>query len=229
MDITDALAPASDQLDAIELVSPRTFTIDTGSRLGQREGKTVAEIRLVDFPRVWRPSKGMLDALVAAWKTTDATQWVGHSLTLYNDPEVMFGREKTGGVRVSHVSHIDKPMVVTIRAGSGRTKPWRLQPLTETAPAAPKRAAAKPAADAPTRDQLAAIGEAFTAAGITDNDAKAKFLTDTVGRVMQGWGDLTATDAVTVLDALKALTPTDPDPWATTQAAVNARDEQEAS
>ena len=61
MDITDALAPKSDQLDAVELVNPRTFTIDTGSRLGTREGATVAEIRLVGFPRVWRPSKGMLD------------------------------------------------------------------------------------------------------------------------------------------------------------------------
>jgi hypothetical protein len=153
MDITDALAPVSDQLDAIELAAPRTFTIDTGSRLGQREGKTVAEIRLVDFPRVWRPSKGMLDALVGAWKTTDATQWVGHSLTLYNDTEVMFGREKTGGVRVSHVSHIDKPMTVTIRAGSGRTKPWRLQPLPD-AQTKPSRKAAESVA--PTAAQVAA-------------------------------------------------------------------------
>ena len=29
MDITDALAPTSDQLDAIELVNPRTFMIGT--------------------------------------------------------------------------------------------------------------------------------------------------------------------------------------------------------
>ncbi|HEY4753477.1 MAG TPA: hypothetical protein VIH37_09340, partial [Candidatus Limnocylindrales bacterium] len=69
MDITDALAPTSDQLDAVELVNPRTFTIDTGSALGKREGKTVAEVRLVDFPRVWRPSKGMLDVLAACWGT----------------------------------------------------------------------------------------------------------------------------------------------------------------
>ena len=44
MDITDALAPTSDQLDAIELVNPRTFTIDIGSRLGSRDGKTVAQL-----------------------------------------------------------------------------------------------------------------------------------------------------------------------------------------
>lgn len=129
MDITDALAPTSDQLDAIELVNPRTFTIDTGSSLGKREGKTVAEVRLVDFPRVWRPSKGMLDVLAACWNT-DAKQWVGHRVTLYNDPDVMFGKEKVGGIRIRALSHIDKPRTVLIRAaGAGRKQAWHVEPL----------------------------------------------------------------------------------------------------
>lgn len=130
MDISDALAPTSDQLDAVELVTPRTFTIDTGSRLGKREGKTVAEIRLVGFDRVWRPSKGMLDVLAKCWGT-DGSKWVGHRVTLYNDTEVMFGREKTGGIRISHLSHIDGVQTVSIRAGGGRTKPWKVRPLAE--------------------------------------------------------------------------------------------------
>lgn len=135
MDITDALAPTSDQLDAIELVNPRTFTIDAGSRLGKREGKTVAEIRLVDFPRVWRPSKGMLDVLAACWGI-DGTQYVGRRVTLYNDPEVMFGREKTGGVRISHLSHIDGARDVSIRAPGqgGRKQQWHVEPLADAAP-----------------------------------------------------------------------------------------------
>lgn len=138
MDITDALAPASDQLDAVELVNPRTFTIDTGSALGKRDGKVVAEIRLVDFPRVWRPSKGMLDVLAACWGT-DGKQYVGRSVTLYNDPEVMFGRDKVGGIRISHLSHIDGPRDVRIRAtgGAGRKQTWRVNPLTASAPVAP--------------------------------------------------------------------------------------------
>ena len=141
MDITDALAPTSDQLDAIELVNPRTFTIDTGSRLGQREGKTVAEIRLVDFPRVWRPAKGMLDLLADCWGT-DAKTWVGRRVTVYNDREVMFGREKTGGVRISHLSDIDKARDVSIRAnGAGKRRMWHVEPLVESAPTdAPNRA-----------------------------------------------------------------------------------------
>jgi hypothetical protein len=147
VDITDALAPVSDQLDAIELVNPRTFTIDTGSRLGKREGKTVAEIRFVDFDRVWRPSKGMLDLLAACW-TTDAKTWVGHRVTVYNDPNVMFGRDKVGGVRISHLSHIDGPRTVKIRgAGTdGRKLDWHVEALTDAAPTTTEPTAADVAA-----------------------------------------------------------------------------------
>lgn len=135
MDITDALAPTSDQLDAVELVNPRTFTIDTGSRLGSRDGKTVAEIRLVGFDRVWRPSKGMLDVLARCWGTKGEL-WAGRSVTLYNDPEVTFGKDKVGGIRISHLSHIDGPVTVMIRGRGqgGRKIPWPVKPL-ENAPA----------------------------------------------------------------------------------------------
>jgi len=141
MDITDALAPKSDQLDAVELVNPRTFTIDTGSRLGTREGATVAEIRLVDFPRVWRPSKGMLDVLAKCWGT-DGKAWAGRSVTLYNDPEVTFGKDKVGGIRISHLSHIDGPVTVAIRGrGQGARKiAWPVKPLVVAAQPPPPAA-----------------------------------------------------------------------------------------
>jgi len=167
MDITEALAPASDQLDAVELVNPRTFTIDTGSSLGQRDGKTVAEIRLLNFARVWRPSKGMLDVLAACWGT-DAKQWVGHQVTVYNDPEVMFGKDKVGGVRISHLSHIDKARTVTIRgAGAGRKKQWPVQPLTEAV--APKPPTSAEIASCATADELMALWESST----KDDDTRA--------------------------------------------------------
>jgi len=146
MDITDALAPTSDQLDAVELVNPRTFTIAEGSRLGSRDGKTVVEIRLVDFPRVWRPSKGMLDVLAKCWGT-DGKVWAGRRVTLYNDPEVTFGKEKPGGIRISHLSHIDKARNVTIRGrGVGKVQAWRVEPLPD-APPAPTEAQATTEAD----------------------------------------------------------------------------------
>jgi hypothetical protein len=146
MDITDALAPTSDQLDAVELVNPRTFTIAEGSRLGTRDGKTVVEIRLVGFPRVWRPSKGMLDVLAKCWGT-DGKAWPGRRVTLYNDPEVTFGKEKPGGVRISHLSHIEKARDVTIRGrGAGKVQLWHVEPLTDP-PAEPTEADVRASTD----------------------------------------------------------------------------------
>lgn len=130
MDITAALAPKSDQLDAIELVEPRTFTVDTGSRVGQRDGRAVVEIRLVDLDRVWRPSKGMLDVIAACWGL-DSSKWAGHRVTLYNDREVKFGPDKVGGTRISHISEIDGPRKLQIRGAgsSGRKQTWHVEPL----------------------------------------------------------------------------------------------------
>lgn len=168
MDITDALAPNSDQLDAIELVTPRTFTIAAGGRLAVRDGKTVAEIALEGFPRVWRPSKGMLDVLARCWGS-DAKQWVGRRVTLYNDPDVMFGKDRVGGIRVSHLSHIDGPQTVNIRAsGRGRSpKPWKVEPLTD-APVDPAKVDAAHAAinQATTTQKLDEIAAHATRIGI---------------------------------------------------------------
>ena len=80
MDITETLAPKSDQLDAVDLLGgPRTFTI-TGVKAGNEEQPV--QISLAEFPRVWRPGKSMRRALAAAWGT-DAKAWVGRRVTLY--------------------------------------------------------------------------------------------------------------------------------------------------
>ena len=193
-DIIDALAPTSDQLDAIELVNPRTFTIDTGSALGKRDGKTVAEIRLVGFDRVWRPSKGMLDLLADCW-STDAKTWVGRRVTVYNDREVMFGREKTGGVRISHLSDIDKARDVSIRAnGAGKRRMWHVEPLVESTPAA---------APAPTRPDVIAC---------TDVDA-----------LRDMWRISGAEMRALIQTRIAELKPAD-DAWTATAAQVDARD-----
>lgn len=44
MDITDALAPNSDQLDAIELVTPLTFTTATAGLPATERRATIEEI-----------------------------------------------------------------------------------------------------------------------------------------------------------------------------------------
>lgn len=141
MDISDSLAPSSDQLDAIELVAgPRTFTITEVSRGSDEQP---VQISLADFPRYWRPGKSMRRVLAAAWGT-DASKYVGRRVTLYNDPDVMFGRDKTGGTRIAAMSHIEKPVTVPLIIKRGQVKPFTVQPLAD-APAPAKQPAAKAA------------------------------------------------------------------------------------
>lgn len=137
MNIEDTLAPTSDQLDAIELISgPRTFVVESVNR-GSSEQPV--EVRLVDFPRVWRPSKGMRRVLAAGWGA-DASQWAGRSLTLYFDPSVTFGKDRPGGTRIKAMSHLKdgKPLSVPLLITRGKSAIFTVQPLVETArPAAP--------------------------------------------------------------------------------------------
>lgn len=71
--------------------------------------------------RVWRPAVTVLKLLVAAWGD-DATTWVGRRADLYGDPDVMFGREKVGGIRVRRLSHLDKPLTASLTETRGRRK-----------------------------------------------------------------------------------------------------------
>lgn len=127
-DISETLAPNSDQLDAIDLVSgPRTFTI---AGVSKGNADQPVNIKLVEFPRVWRPSKSMRRVLAACWGT-DASQWTGRRVTLYCDPDVMFGKEKVGGTRISHLSDIDAPKSVPLLVSRGKSASFRVQPLAE--------------------------------------------------------------------------------------------------
>jgi hypothetical protein len=130
MDLTDTIAPTSDQLDAVDLLSgPRTFTIKGVSK-GNAEQPV--NIVLFGFPRPWRPGKSMRRVLVACWGP-DASKYAGRRVTLYCDPEVRFGGQAVGGTRVSHLSHIDKPKPVPLLVSRGKSAIFIVRPLAETA------------------------------------------------------------------------------------------------
>jgi len=111
----------------------RTVTI-AGVKKGTKEQQY--DIEIEGDQRVWRPAVTVLKLLVEAWGD-DATVWVGRRATLYGDPEVKFGREKVGGIRVSHLSHIDKPLRVSLTETRGKRTMHHIEPLAETAAPAP--------------------------------------------------------------------------------------------
>ncbi|MFI6304330.1 hypothetical protein ACIBCH_20865 [Amycolatopsis thailandensis] len=129
MDLTDTIAPTSDQLDAVDLLSgPRTFTIDS---ISKGNAEQPVNIKLVEFPRVWRPGKSMRRVLVACWGA-DGSKYVGRRVTLYCDPKVQFGGQAVGGTRISHLSHLDRKKQVPLLVTRGKSAIFVVEPLVET-------------------------------------------------------------------------------------------------
>lgn len=133
----DAIAPRSDQMNAEDLLSgERTFTITEVKVFDSPEQPV--HIWFAEFPqnRPFKPSKTVSRILVAAWGK-DETAYVGRRLQLYRDPEIMFGKDKVGGIRVKAMSHIDKRFSVMLASSRGKRAPWVIEPLPNDAPTSP--------------------------------------------------------------------------------------------
>lgn len=120
----------TDQLNYEDFLGGQTRTVTiAGVRKGTKEQQY--DIAIEGDTRVWRPPSTVLKQLVAAWGD-DATVWVGRHATLYGDPDVRFGRERVGGIRVSHLSHLDKPLSLSLTETRGKRTVHTIQPLTDT-------------------------------------------------------------------------------------------------
>lgn len=147
MDLSQTIAPTSDQLDACDLLSgPRVFTV---AEVSKGNAEQPVNIRLAEFPRVWRPGKSMRRVLVAAWGP-DASRYVGRRVRLYCDDKVMFGGQAVGGTRISHLSDIDKPVRVPLLVTRGKSAIFVVDPLVEEAPITPSRTLSGAQIDAST-------------------------------------------------------------------------------
>jgi len=158
--------PRSDQWNADDFTGgPRTFTI-AGVKEGAAEQKY--DIQLEGEARAWRPPLTMLRVLIAAWGD-DSNVWTGRRVTLFQDPTVRFGGDVLGGIRISHLSHIDQPLRIKVTTTRGKRAPVTVQPLKE---------APKPAQQA--TGSVSDKVKADTAKAITDGtvDAYLSYLTD---------------------------------------------------
>ena len=135
MDITDSLAANSAQQNYDEyLAGPKTVTV---AEVKQGTAEQPVNVELVEFPgKPFKPAKSVRRVLAAAWGT-DASQWTGRRLTIYGDPSVRYGGKEVGGLRVSHVSHIDKPITVALTVTRGKRAPFTVQPLPDAPPVPP--------------------------------------------------------------------------------------------
>ena len=131
MDLTQSIEARSDQVNADDLITgPITYTI---REVVNGKAEQPFDFMLVETNRAYRPSKTMRRVIVAAWGP-DAKVYAGRRLTLYREPTIKFGGSVVGGIRISHMSGIDKPVEVYAQVTRGKREKFTVQPLPDAPP-----------------------------------------------------------------------------------------------
>lgn len=136
LDMRDTIIPKSDQLNADDLIGgPMTVAITKVSRANTAE-QPIAVSFAGDGGKPYMPCKSMRRVMVTVWGI-DAHAYVGRSMTLYRDADVTWGGMAVGGIRISHMSHMDGPVTLALTATKKARKPYRVLPLVAAEPVAP--------------------------------------------------------------------------------------------
>lgn len=121
-----AMAPKSDQLNADDLI---VGTLDVTIRsITELPGDKMA-IHIGDGRQPWHPCKGMIRLLAFCWSERDEQKWIGNVVRLYRDPNVIYGKETVGGIRVSHVSGITESKTTKITVSRNKRETVTVLPL----------------------------------------------------------------------------------------------------
>lgn len=160
-DLSFTIVPKSDQLNADQLLSgPMTIRI-TSVAVGAGDDQPVVVHYEGENGRPYKPCKSMRKLLIFAWGS-DGRAWVGKCATLFHAPEVKFGGELVGGIRISHMSDIPKDISVSLTSTKGKKALHNVKVLRD------HHAAMRAAGD------VEALKAAFSAAYKSTKDATAR-------------------------------------------------------
>ncbi len=169
VDMSRFIEVKSDQLNADDLIgTTRTITV---TRVTGSDGDQPVSIHYEgDKGKPFKPCKTIRRVLMAVWGR-NGSEYVGKSMTLYRDDRVTFGGLETGGIRISHMSHMEKEMTIVVMAKKGKKAGVKILPLVqeqrqERAP----RQTPQQWADA----HLDAVDNAMTAGELDALEAKGK-------------------------------------------------------
>ena len=124
--LRDTIVPKSDQHNYDDVMAgPLTVRV-TGLAAGSPDQPVI--VRVADAAtgaalRDYKPCKSMRRVLIACWGDR-GRDWIGRTMRLIGDPNVMFGGVKVGGIRIAAVSGISAPrriMLTTTRSKRAET------------------------------------------------------------------------------------------------------------
>lgn len=139
--LSPTIIPKSDQLNADQLLGGAMTIKVTEVSVSESPDQPVIIHYENENGRPFKPCKSMRKVLIFAWGD-DGTKWAGRSMTLFNDPEVKWAGVKVGGIRISHMSDIERDLQLQLTATRGKKEPFIIkrlnaEPLLKPAPTAP--------------------------------------------------------------------------------------------
>lgn len=153
--LKDTIVPNSNQLNADQLIGgPMTITV-TGVRRGNSE-QPITVHYANEAGRPYKPCLTMRKVLIFAWGE-DGEAWVGKSMTLYNKRDVKWGGVEVGGIRISHMSHIDGDIKLSLAVTRGKKDPVIIKRLDVRDPTI----AARTALEQASRGGMASLRSAW--------------------------------------------------------------------
>jgi len=142
--LAKAIEPKSDQLNSDDLITGPVTVKVTGVDINETAEQKVVIHYEGDSGKPYKPCKGMTRVMAEIWGGADNGQsFIGQSMTLYRDPRVKWAGVEIGGIRISHMTGIERDTPVVVTQAKGKRQPVIIHPL--------KSAAVTPIAAAPDK------------------------------------------------------------------------------
>jgi hypothetical protein len=134
-DISETLIAKSDQLNAADLMGG-PITVKAINVSVSKSSDQPVVIKIDGDRQPYKPCKSMRRLLAFLWGTS-SKEWIGHSMTLYCDPDVLWAGAKAGGIRISHVTGIQESCDIPLRASKHKVVTYTVHPLIVQLPPYP--------------------------------------------------------------------------------------------
>ena len=162
MDVSETILAKSDQINAIDLIEPTVVTV-----VDVKAGPADQPVHIITdkygTERPFKPSKTVRRDLVKAWGK-EAQAWIGRSMELYNEPTVLWAGKQVGGIRISALSHIEKPIQTAHTITRGKYTEVTIRVLQD-APGPSEEAVVDSLADIAGASSMEALKTAWALAG----------------------------------------------------------------
>ena len=133
MDLSHTIVPKSNQLNADDLLAGDITITVTDISASDSPDQPVSIHYNDDNGRPYKPCKSMRRVLIQAWGA-NGKDWIGKSMTLYRDPAVKFGGSEVGGIRISHLSDIERDMSFMLTVTRAKRQAYSVKKLVDEKP-----------------------------------------------------------------------------------------------